>query len=107
MRAIPAAGLILLIATMPARAQDAPPLTGTLLSAEAGDIACYLRIRDPAGVSRRWMAEFDLCEQAGRLIGRSVNLAWTSLRVQHPSCQGDSDCKRMQQVMLVAGMTPR
>lgn len=104
-----AAGLALLLMTGAAHAQDAPPLRGTLLSAEAGDIACYLRIRDETGRSRsrNWMAEFEMCEKAGPLMGRSLSFTWKPGRVQHPSCQGDPDCRRSQQVMLVSGMTPR
>jgi hypothetical protein len=102
-----AAGLALLLMTGAAEAQDAPPLRGTLLGADAGDIACHLRIRDETGRSRAWMAEFEMCEQAPRLIGRSLAFTWKPGRVQHPSCQGDPDCRRSQQVMLVTGMQPR
>lgn len=102
-----AAGLALLLMTGTAQAQDAPPVRGTLLGAEAGDIACYLRIRDEAGRTRAWMADFEMCEQAPRLIGRSVNLTWKPGRVQHPDCQGAPECRRSQQVLLVTGMQPR
>jgi hypothetical protein len=102
-----AAAIALLLMTGPALAQEAPPARGTLVSAEAGDIACHLRIRDEAGRSRAWMAEFEMCEQAPRLIGRNLAFTWKAGRVQHPSCQGDPDCRRSLQVMLVTGMQPR
>lgn len=107
MRVIPAlCALALAVGPAGLRAQDAPPTQGVLQAAEAGDIACYLRIRDAAGQSRRWMAEFDLCERAPPLIGRAVSLSWKPGRVQHPSCQGDPDCRHSQQVMLVTRIAP-
>ncbi|MBS7792246.1 hypothetical protein KTR66_19765 [Roseococcus sp. SDR] len=107
MRMILAAGLALLVPAAGALAQDpAPPAQGLLQGAEAGDIACYLRLRDDHGRSRNVMAEFEICEKAGPLIGQRVALSWRQGRVQHPACQGNPDCRRSQQVMLVTAMTP-
>ncbi|UPY37564.1 hypothetical protein [Sediminicoccus sp. KRV36] len=82
------------------------PERGTLLSAEAGDIACYLQIRDEAGRSERWMAAFELCEGAASRIGQSFLLRWRAETVQHPSCQGDTGCRRSERVMLITGLAP-
>lgn len=102
-----AAALALLLVTGTAQAQNAPPLRGTLLGADAGDIACYLRIRDEAGSTRTWMASFEMCEQAEAVMGRRVTLVWRPGQVLHPSCQGNMDCGRSLHVMLVERMTPR
>jgi hypothetical protein len=108
MHPIHTAGLALLLLTGAAGAQEAPPpSTGLLQGTENGDIACYLRLRDDHGRSRVWMAEFEICERAGRMIGRHVNLTWKPGRVPHPACQGNPDCRRSQQVMLVTGLEPR
>jgi hypothetical protein len=82
------------------------PAQGVLVSAEAGDIACYLGIRDDTGQSRRWMAEFELCGSASARIGRRYALTWREANVQHPDCQGNPDCRRTQRVLLVVGMKP-
>ncbi len=89
----------------PALAQTPGPARGTVLSAENGDIACYVRIRDEAGQTRSWMADFDICNRAERSIGRMVGLTWSAASVQHPSCQGDPSCRRTQRVMLISGIT--
>jgi hypothetical protein len=77
------------------------PARGTLLGAEAGDAACYLRIRDEAGAVETWMAGFELCEAAPRLLNRRLSFAWTAANVLHPECQGRQDCGRSLRVMLV------
>jgi len=87
-----------------ALAQTDGPARGTIVSAQEGDIACYLRIRDTTGQTGNWMAGFDLCPQARRALGREVGLQWRSESVMHPSCQGDTSCRRTQRVLLVAGI---
>jgi hypothetical protein len=100
-------GVVLLAWAGLAMAQPAKaPAQGVLVSAEAGDIACYLGIRDESGQSRRWMAEFELCEGARARIGRRYALTWREGNVQHPDCQGNPDCRRSQRVLLVVGLKP-
>lgn len=101
------AGIALLSPHNPAQSQSAPrPERGTLLSAHAGDVACYLEIRDEAGKSQSWMADFALCEAAEARIGRRFALTWKAGNVLHPSCQGNPDCRRSQRVMLITGLRP-
>lgn len=87
-------------AAQPAKA----PAQGVLVSAEAGDIACYLGIRDDTGQSQRWMAEFELCEGAAARIGRRFAFTWREGQVQHPDCQGNPECRRTQRALLVVGL---
>lgn len=96
---------VMLALAAPALAQSPGPARGTVLSAQNGDIACYIRIRDEAGQTRSWMADFDLCNRAERSIGRMVGLSWRAESVQHPSCQGDPNCRRTQRVMLISGIS--
>lgn len=108
-RVLQNAGWIACLLAAPALAQSpgsSRPERGTLLSAEAGDTACYLRIRDEAGQSRNWMAAFELCEDVQGRIGRGFALDWETARVAHPSCQGDTNCRRTQTVTLVARLRP-
>ena len=84
----------------------APPESGTLLSVQPGDTACYVNIRDPSGRRASWMAEFDLCDRAAAMIGRRFTLIWQAGTVQHPSCQGDPNCRRTQRVTLLSAMRP-
>lgn len=95
------AALALLLLGAQAQAQ---PASGVLLSAEAGDVACYLRIRDDKGQAQSWMADFALCESATRFLRQRVALTWGATNVQHPSCQGDTDCRRTQRVTLITEM---
>jgi hypothetical protein len=100
-------GAAMLASAGMAMAQPAKaPNQGVLVSAEAGDIACHLGIHDDTGQSRRWMAEFELCESARARIGRRYALTWREGNVQHPDCQGNPDCRRTQRVLLVVGMKP-
>jgi hypothetical protein len=82
------------------------PARGTLVSAEAGDVACYLRIRDEDGQTRNWMAAFELCEGAEARIGQRFALTWRAGNVLHPSCQGNMDCGRSLRVMLIEELRP-
>lgn len=103
------AGWIACLLAVPAQAQSQSPSRpeqGTLLSVEAGDTACYLRMRDDAGQTRNWPAAFELCENVQARIGRRFALDWESARVAHPSCQGDTNCRRTQSVTLVARLRP-
>ena len=101
------AGIALLSLHNPAQSQPAPrPERGTLLSAQAGDVACYLEIRDEAGKSQSWMADFELCEAAEARIGGRFALTWKAGDILHPGCQGNPDCGRSQRVMLITGLRP-
>lgn len=106
MRAWWVAGWMLALAGAAGAQPAKGPERGTLLSAQAGDIACYLQIRDDEGRSQAWMADFELCDQAGPRVGRRFTLTWRAGTVQHPSCQGNPDCRRLQRVLLIVGMTP-
>ena len=74
---------------------------GTLLEATAGDIACYLKLRDDRGVAFDEMAVFDICEQRA-LIGKRVVLTYRVANVMAQECGGDPDCKKTDRVVLVA-----
>jgi hypothetical protein len=88
----------------PLAAQTNKP-EGTLLSMEAGDVACYLTLRDESGQRFRALAEFEICEQKA-LLNKRVRLTWQQGRVMADECQGNPDCKKTKTVMLVVAARP-
>jgi hypothetical protein len=79
---------------------------GRLLDLERGDAACYAELSDEAGRVQREMADFALCDQADRLVGQTVTLAYQTTRVMAASCQGDATCTRSDVVALVTRANP-
>lgn len=92
---------------VPAGAQDTVKVgsetkraTGTVVSLTAGDIACYIKLKDDRGTIFEEMADFPICEQRA-LVGKRVALTYALNKVQSPDCQGDPDCKKTRTVALV------
>lgn len=77
---------------------------GTVVDMSAGDIACYLTLKDEQGAEFTEMAEFELCDKPKAYMGRRVALAYTLGTVMSDACQGDPNCKRTQTVALVSSM---
>jgi hypothetical protein len=78
---------------------------GTILRLQAGDIACYVDLKDDKGATFREMADFEVCEQRS-LVNRRVALSYAQRRVQSPECQGDENCKKSIIVTLVTAARP-
>lgn len=74
---------------------------GILREAVSGDVACYLQLEDEAGQSFHESAVFELCEDPA-LIGRRLKLSYTIENVLADECQGDVDCGKSDQVVLVS-----
>lgn len=74
---------------------------GILREAQAGDIACYLTLEDADGESFSEMAAFELCEDPA-LIGQRLRLSYSVENVLAAECQGDVDCGKSDQVVLVS-----
>lgn len=74
---------------------------GRLLSASAGDVACYLEFADAQGEPFSEMANFDLCE-SDALHGEWVQIGYETGNVMADSCAGNPDCSETQVVALVA-----
>ena len=73
---------------------------GILTKAVAGDVACYLTLRDDRGVVFEELADFAVCEQP-KLVGKRVRLTYSIENVLADECQGDPDCKKSRSVALV------
>ena len=79
---------------------------GTLRSASAGDVACYLSMKDDRGVAFDEMAGFDLCapESVRRFKGKRVALTYEIASVLSAVCDGNMDCGKHDREALVKTM---
>ena len=74
---------------------------GTVTALNAGDIACYISLKDDQGVTFKEMADFDICDQKPSVLGKRLQLTYTQTSVMSDTCQGDPDCKKTKKVILV------
>lgn len=104
-------GLAVVVFLVPglAVAQSSPPAgkpaVATIVEMNAGDVACYVTLRDERGGKLEEMAAFEVCEKKS-LVGRKVRLSWRMGNVLGPSCQGDPNCKETIRVPLVVDAVP-
>lgn len=75
--------------------------SGTLLTLENGDIACYVLIQNDAGEEQTFDGDFDLCGTKMGLVGKKVSLVTQKANVQAGSCEGNPDCTDTEEVDLV------
>lgn len=75
---------------------------GTVTALNAGDIACYISLKDDQGVAFKEMADFDICDQKPSLLGKRLQLTYTPTSVMSDACQGDPDCKKTKKVILIS-----
>ena len=73
---------------------------GVIVSAEAGDTACYLQIKDDSGEVHDELAGFDLCEDQ-TLLNKPSEFIYERTSVMAASCEGDPDCKDTESVWLI------
>lgn len=78
---------------------------GVVTGLEAGDVACYVSLKDDRGVVFQEMADFSICEQES-LVGKRVTLTYKLEKVLADSCQGDPECKDTKTVALVTAVKP-
>jgi len=100
---------IALLAALPAAAQQAAgpaPADALVVSAEVGDVACHLVLREASGREASWRAAFALCEANGVRPGRRYAFRWEAGNILHPSCQGNMACGRSLRVMLAVEARP-
>jgi len=76
---------------------------GTVTDLQAGDVACYLTLKDERGATFEEMADFSICEQKPSLKGKRVALSYQLQKVMADECQGNMDCKKTRTVALVTG----
>jgi hypothetical protein len=80
---------------------EARPVEGILREAVSGDVACDLQLENDAGDTFHASAVFELCEDPS-LIGQRLKLSYTVENVLAEACQGDVDCGKSDQVVLVS-----
>lgn len=76
---------------------------GILREAQAGDIACYLSLETADGTRFDESAVFEICD-APALIGKRLKLSYSIENVLAAECQGDMDCGKSDQVVLVSAV---
>ena len=85
--------------------QETKRAMGTITAMNAGDIACYLTLRDDKGARFEEMADFEICQQRA-LLNKRVALSYRPQSVMSPDCQGDPACKKTRTVALVISAKP-
>lgn len=85
--------------------QETKRVFGTIVSLNAGDTACYLKLKDDRGTAFEEMARFEICEQRA-LLGKRVALTYVQQTVMSPDCQGDPACRKTRTVALVSAAKP-
>jgi hypothetical protein len=78
---------------------------GTVTALSAGDVACYVTLRDDRGVPFEEMALFEICEQP-TLVGKRVALTYALQNVMAPECQGDPSCRKSRTVPVINAARP-
>jgi hypothetical protein len=73
---------------------------GLLIELQAGDVACYVTLKDDQGKTFEELAEFEICERT-ELLKKRVALSYVLGTVMADSCQGDMDCKDSKTVALI------
>lgn len=76
---------------------------GVLTEAQAGDVACYLSLKADDGTEFQESAAFEICEDTG-LIGKRLKLSYSVENVLAAECEGDVDCGKSDQIVLVTAV---
>ncbi|HEX3530093.1 MAG TPA: hypothetical protein VH988_23785 [Thermoanaerobaculia bacterium] len=74
----------------------------TVTGLQAGDVACYLTLKDDQGVEFSELGDFPICEKRS-LLGKRVKLTYMLGNVMADECQGNPDCTKTRRVALVTG----
>jgi len=72
----------------------------TVTELQAGDVACYLTLKDDQGAEFSELGDFSICEKRS-LLGKRVKLTYTLGTVIADECQGDPACTKTRKVALV------
>jgi len=75
--------------------------SGVVVSLEAGDVACYVTLKDDAGKEFNELADFSICETKPSLVGKRVALTYKLEKVMADECQGNPDCTKTKTVALI------
>jgi hypothetical protein len=78
---------------------------GVVTELQAGDVACYITLKDDQGVEFNELGDFSICENRG-LIGKRVTLTYELGNVMADECQGNPDCTKTRTVALVTAAHP-
>lgn len=74
---------------------------GVLIDAVAGDVACYISLKNDKGVEFTEMTGFEFCENWQALKGKRVVLTYGFGIVLAEECMGNPDCKKTRRAVVV------
>lgn len=83
--------------------KDTKITRGTVTKLEAGDVACYVTLKDESGKTVEEKGNFEVCDDA-KYKGKKVELSWTLAKLMSPDCQGDTSCTKTITVPLISAM---
>lgn len=84
--------------------KDTKNTFGTVVDMNMGDTSCLVEFKDDKGKEFFEPADFDLCTEPKKYVGKRVELAYKLSKVQAAACQGDPKCTKSDIVALVVGM---
>ncbi|MGB3491111.1 MAG: hypothetical protein WBA57_00170 [Elainellaceae cyanobacterium] len=76
------------------------PEIGVLTEAQAGDLKCYVTVRDPQGQVFDLGATFEICDRQGSLLNQNLQLIYSEESVA--DCQSAEPCGQTRQETLVS-----
>jgi hypothetical protein len=83
-------------------------LEATLVSLEAGDSACYVKLRESSGTETTYPGAPELCpgggQDASALVGKMIRAKVGKQQIPADSCQGNPACQDKQTVDFVQMM---
>jgi len=104
---IPLAALLLLATTSSSGTvkigKEIKKTVGVLTDLQAGDVACYLTLKDDQGAEFQELGDFEICEKPA-LVGKRVRLTYALGNVMAEECQGNPDCTKTRSVPLVTAV---
>jgi hypothetical protein len=78
---------------------------GTITELQAGDVACYITLKDDQGAEFTELGDFEVCENQS-LVGKRVTLTYELGNVMADECEGNPDCTKSKTVALVKTARP-
>lgn len=90
----------LAIATAAPSWAESFPRTGRVLKMTNGDLMCYLELRDRRGQVHSLGADFDICAQEQKFLGKRVRLTYKKMRVN--DCESAEPCGKTKVMNLVS-----
>lgn len=80
------------------------PAVGVVTKIEQGDLACYIDVKDDRRAGHHLYADFELCENPKRFLGKRTRLHYKAGSIN--DCESNEPCGKSKRVDLVHKMEP-